>query len=182
MKNKRNICLLNLILSFALLLTANSATQAQPKPDLIITNASMTKQKRGDLVYQITVTVTVANYCLETTTSDNHILLDFYTDEAKPPARSIYDYNTVQSIPSLAGGESKTTTFKITKHSGAGILGGAHSLFQWLNETGKLPRAIFKVDIGNQVKEADENNNWRRLNPNEAPPKLGGQYQCSPKV
>ena len=176
MKNKRNICLLNLILSFALLLTAYSATQAQAKPDLIITDASMTTQKRGDYVYQITLTITIANYCHETTASEHDLEMNLIPDD---PEVTIYTIH--REVPSLKGGQSLTMTVKINKNDG-GLPYFRDPFLNWLKETGKLPRTIFRLDGHNKVKEADEKNNWRQLNPNEAPPKLGGQYQCSPKV
>src|SRR5688500_2548901 len=64
-----------ILLTLAVLLTVTGLflpkSYAQAKPDLIITDAQMTAQKRGDTVYQLTVTITVANYCHGTTASDS---------------------------------------------------------------------------------------------------------------
>jgi hypothetical protein len=175
MKNKRNTCPLNLILSFALLLAAFTGAQAQAKPDLIFTDASMTKQRRGSEIYQITVTVTVTNYCNEAIAGKNDIAL--YFDTGDPGT----NFATFQAFPSLKGGESLSMTYKINKDAPYFWNRGL-AFLKWLNKTEKMPRARFVIDLLNKVKEADENNNWWELNPQKTPAKLSGQFQCSPKV
>jgi hypothetical protein len=177
MKSKRNTCLLNLILSFALLLTAYSAAHAQAKPDLIITDARMTTQKRGDYVYQFTFTVTIANYCLGTTAGASSVSVTLIPEDPEGGA----GHHINRNVASINGGESLTMTIKTYKGDGEATYYN-DLFFKWFNKTGKLPRVLFKLDSANKVKEANENNNWWQLNPNKAPPKLSGQFQCSPKI
>ena len=167
----RSKLLPKLILLLAAPVILVSAMHAQPKPDLIITRASMSKQTQTGNVYQVTVTFTVTNYCHETTSNKTGTLLQFYGETEPGKETLIYITNT-GGVP-LKGGESQTTTIKVNKDEGGYWYKGA-SFFKWLNQTGKLPRLKVTADHPNLVPEASELNNWWQLNPNKTPPGLSG--------
>lgn len=174
MKNKSNRYRVNWLLSVALVLTIAVAAGAQAKPDLIITNATMTMQKRANTVYQFTFTITVANYCNGTTAGEHSLFLNMIGDDAS--------YSINQNVPSLKGGQSHTMTVKINRGEVGGPVYFRDLFFKWVDKSGSAPKVLIKLDTADKVKEANENNNWRWLNPNEEPSKLSGQFQCSPKV
>ncbi|HUR99573.1 MAG TPA: hypothetical protein VMZ26_16020 [Pyrinomonadaceae bacterium] len=173
-----------LYLTLLLILTTllQSSTHAQAKPDLIVTSASVTEQKRGNQVYQLTVMFTVSNYCKGTSAIQTGGSVILKPDIQPGQEYASNGYSTYAVIPALKGGEIQTVTIKINKDDGGYLQSAGDMFFKWLNQTGKLPTVRINVDLPNLVKEASETNNWWQLNPEKTPSKFSGQYQCTPKM
>lgn len=152
-KNQIGGCLgaLALVL-FGTVMTA----QAQAKPDLVVSRFQVQEDGQG---FAKQVIVKVTNICTKAS-SASYVLVSF-KQNAGPGAKTILSVGN--TIPALKPGESALHTFPIEMK----ISAGRHVLVE--------------VDPYKKVPEANEDNNWLTLNPDNSP-KPNGQYQCSPKT
>ena len=131
---------------FILIACCTAASAQRPAlPDLVISDAYITKDSTG--LFADKITVTVKNGCSAKSPA-SYVLVTFKVSNA-PDAKAIYYIgNTVKP---LKGGESFTQIFPVgSKKIGAG-------------------RFVFvEADPYKKVAETDETNNWRTLNPADA--------------
>jgi len=163
-----------LILLLAAPVVLASTLNAQAKPDLFVKELAMTIQKQRGLIHQLTFRVNVENYCHGTIAAEHNLNLTVITDDAA--------HTINRNVIPLKGGQNVWMTIQISKSDVGGAVYFRDLLFKSLNNTGAAPRVLLKLDMGGKVDEANENNNWRQLNPDKAPSKFSGQFQCSPKV
>ena len=115
-------------------------------PDLIVSGASLTRDKSGWFVERITVTVT--NACRQPTAGASYVLVTFKEND-QSGAKGIYFVGS--TVKALKGGESSIQTFDVSMK--------------------KIPAETFvyiEADPYKKVAEANESNNWRTLFPDAA--------------
>jgi subtilase family serine protease len=136
-----------------------TAIKAQIQPDLFVRQIVITKDKSGLFVEKISVAVT--NVCLESNAGASYVLVTFKTSGAKDAKAIYYIGNTVKA---LKGGETFIQTFDVKEKS-----------------IGADRHILVEADSYKKVTEANENNNWRTLNPTGTGALLS-QGQCAPKI
>lgn len=153
----KNLCKFSLIL--LLLAAFTIAAQAQPQPDLMVRQVTITKDASELFVNKIMVVV--VNVCSKSNAGTSYVLATFKQSAAKDAKAIYYVGNTVKA---LKGGEAYVQTFDVSeKKIGAG-------------------RYIYvEADPYKKVAEASEDNNWLTLNPNGSGALLS-QGQCTPKM
>ena len=181
--DRRNACLRKtanrLAVTGIALLALFGAGYSQPKPDLVITDAKMTVQQENGSVKRADLTVKILNYCHQTQAVASGLAF-FFT---APTAPGKYEtlLITHRPIGPIKGGQ--TLTFVLTVNPNEqGALGNGDQLLKWLTEAQRLPMVRMVVDIPDKNKEANEDNNEYRMNPDKKPSQLSGQFQCSPKM
>ncbi len=119
---------------------------AQWRPDLIVSQATLTKDPTGSFVNKIVVAVT--NACGKASAGMSYVLITFKQSSSKDAKAVYYIGNTVKP---LKGGETSVQTFNI---SGQKIGAGTY--------------IYIEVDPYRKVPEANKDNNWRTINPDDA--------------
>lgn len=149
----------NLVAMLGLLVTGISTpAQGQAKPDLVVSGVQVENDVQG---FVSKVTVKVTNVCRQSSAGASYVLVSFKQSAEKTAKTILFIGNTVQP---LKGAESFMQSFPITEMK---IGSGRHILIE--------------VDPYNKVAEANESNNWWKLNPDSKPASPSGQYQCTSK-
>lgn len=151
-----------LFVAFAILSVGGlvlTEARAQARPDLVVSRVSLKKDAKNLFVDKITVTV--LNACRGSTAGESYVLVTFKQSNAKD-AKAIYYIGN--SVKALKGGESFTQTFDVAeKKIGFG-------------------RFVYvEADPYKKVLEANEDNNWRTMFPDDTA-KAVSQGQCAPKM
>lgn len=125
-------------------------------PDLVISSVTVEPEVVGKI--SPTLTVTVKNICEGYAKSVGLNKAGwFYVVVSGDKGGKSIGWGFAMITKPLKGGESNTVTFGLPK--------------------GGVPVAdvhfVVTVDKGNKVKEVNETNNWREVNPNSAPPPDG---------
>jgi hypothetical protein len=131
---------------------------AQAKADLIVSAAAVSKDPQNFIK---SISVRVTNFCQAADAKNTYVLVTV-KQSAEKTAPTLYQIGI--EIPLIKGGETVSKTLEISD-----------------KKIGANRFMLIEVDPYKKVAEADENNNWRTLNPTGAGAKLSGQFQCSPK-
>lgn len=153
---RRQLLILASIITIGVSVAAK--VQAQAQPDLIVRQATITKNAN---YYVDKITVAVTNACNGSTAGTSYVLVTFKESPGKDAKAIYYIGNTVKA---LKGGETYAQTFSVGER--------------------RIPynKYIYvEVDPYKKVTEASEDNNWRTLNPSGAGVFLT-QGQCTPKM
>lgn len=154
----------SMIIFLAVTLFAVGSVAAQPslpgkkraRPDFKITDVKLTNTPDGAFIEKISITV--ANGC-QVDAPNSYVMATFKTADGPNGQALYYVGNTVLA---LKGGASGSQTFDVRDK--------------------KLRPTLFilvEVDPYKKIVEGDENNNWRKLNPNSTPFPITNP--CDPK-
>lgn len=137
-----------------LLIAVFASAATATKPDLLVSKASLTRDKSGLFVEKITVTITNGR---RDVAGASYVLVTFKENEHENVKSIYYVGNAVRA---LKGGESQTQTFDVLHKK---IVFGRHVLIE--------------VDPYKKVAEVSEGNNWRTLFPDGGGVTIS-QMQC----
>lgn len=145
------------LLLAVVVMAGSLSVQGQGKPDLVVAKVDVEDDRQG---FIREVTVSVANVCYATAAA-SYILVSF-KETADTSAKTILFVGN--AVPSLKASESFSDKFPITDVK-IGV--GTH--------------LVVEVDPYQKVAEANEDNNWWKLNPNSKPPDSNRRNPCSSK-
>lgn len=147
----------HLLMSLVVIASSSLAAQGQGKPDLVVAKVNVEDDGQG---FIREVSVSVANVC-DATAAASYVLVSF-KESADTSAKTILFVGN--PVPSLKGSESFSEKFAITDTK---IDAGMH--------------VVVEVDPYQKVAEANEDNNWWKLNPSSKPPVSTRRNPCSSK-
>jgi hypothetical protein len=153
-----------MIMALSIVLLAVCSATAQPhlpgkkraRPDFKVTDVQVTNTTDGAFIEKISITIN--NGC-QVDAPNSYVMATFKTADGPNGQALYYIGNTVLA---LKGGSSGSQTFDVKDK--------------------KLRPTLFilvEVDPYRKIVEGDENNNWRKLNPNSAP--FPAANPCEPK-
>ena len=141
--------MLRTVVYIFLLISSVSIASAQVRGDLVVSRLEALPDATGRVIAK--VSVTVSNACRGSHAAASFVLVTFKESD-RPGSKAVYFVGS--KLKALAGGESQTLNFEPTS-SGKEILVSNY--------------VIAEVDPYRKVVETDELNNWRSLNPANAP-------------
>jgi hypothetical protein len=120
--------------------------KAQSLPDLIVRQVEITRDPKGLILNKIIVSV--MNACGKANAGKSYVLVTF-KENASPDARAIYFVG--DTVRPLKGGETYALTFDV-----------------YAQKMGVQTFILIESDPYKKVAEANEENNWRTVNPVDA--------------